>query len=347
MESDLMKAMVLRAFGKPLVWEEVPDPKPGPEEVLIESHANGLCATDLTVVDGLLKTARPPLLLGHECAGIVREVGTEVRDLKPGDPVVLVTRKSCGRCDACRRGHEEWCSRSPGRFGMELNAGFGELAVFPERNLVRVGPNVPLDGASLIAGTMASPLHGIHMAEIKMGDTAVIFGMGGLGLHVLQILRHLGAEVIGVDVSPEKLEKSLELGASAVVNAAESDPVEAVMDITNGRGADAALEIVAGEAVPIVLAQCVESLCKGGRLLILGYHHGQTFSVDPMKVVHKFLKIIGSHTHTAKDVADIATLMNDGRLQAVISDRMPMREANEGLEKLRTGDPIGRIVLEW
>lgn len=342
-----MKAMVLREFGKPLVWEEVPEPRPGPEDVLIESRTNGLCATDLTVIDGLLKTAKPPLLLGHECAGIVREVGPEVRGLRPGDPVVLVTRKSCGKCGACRQGHEEWCTDSPGRFGMELDAGFGELAVFPERNLVKIGPDVPLDGASLIAGTMASPLHGIHMAEIQMGETAVIFGMGGLGLHVLQILRYLGADVIGVDVNPEKLEKSRELGASATVNAAETDPVKAILDLTNGRGADVALEIVAGEAVPLVLEQCVEALCKGGRLLILGYHHGQTFSIDPMKIVHKFLKIIGSHTHTARDVADIASLMNDGRLRAIISDRMPMREANEGMEKLRGGDPIGRIVLEW
>lgn len=339
--------MVLKRFRTPLVWEEVPEPRVGPTDVTIDVRSNGLCATDLTVVDGLLQTTKLPMLLGHECAGVVREVGSEVRGLKPGDPVVLVTRLSCGQCEACRRGHEEWCTNSPGRYGMELDAGFGELAVFPERNLVKLGPNVPLDGASLLAGTMASPLHGIQMARVQIGETAVIFGMGGLGLHVIQILRSMGADVIAVDVVPEKLEKARELGAFATVNAAEEDPVKSVLELTDGRGVHVALEIVGGEIVPTVIEQCAEVLCKGGRLLILGYHHGQKFSVDPMMACHKFLQIIGSHTHTAKDVADVARLMNDGRIRPIISDRLPMREANEGLEMLRRGDPVGRIVLEW
>jgi len=342
-----MKAMTLKAFGKPLAWEEVPEPRPGPREALVEARANGLCATDLKIVDGLVRSAKLPLLLGHESAGVVREVGEEVEAVRPGDRVVMVCKQTCGRCRMCRAGHEEMCLHSPGRLGIELDGGFGQLVAVPERNLVKVGPGVSLEAASLIGGTLASPLHAIRMARVELGETAALFGLGGLGLHALQILRHLGANVIGVDVKEEKLQKARELGASHTVNAARTDPVRAVLEATEGLGADVALEIVGGAAVPPVLQQCLDLLRPGGRLVILGYHYGQTVPLDPAKLVYKWAQIIASHNHSVQDVADAASLVNDGRVRAVISGTAPMREANDALAQLRAGDPVGRIVLQW
>ena len=112
-----MKGMVLKEFGKPLVYEEVPDPKPGPRQVLVESKANGLCATDLKLVDGLIKSAPLPLMLGHENAGVVVETGPEVDSFQPGDRVVVVAKQTCGQCRMCRVGHEEMCLNTPGRMG--------------------------------------------------------------------------------------------------------------------------------------------------------------------------------------------------------------------------------------
>ena len=200
-----MKAMVLRSFGEPLAWEDVAEPKPGPREALVEARANGLCGTDLKIVDGLVRSAKLPLLLGHESAGVVREVGAEVTSVKPGDRVVMVYKQTGGRCRMCRVGHEEMCLHSPGRLGFELDGGFGRFVAVPERNLVKVGPDVSLEAASLIGGTLGSPLHAIRMARVELGETAVVFGVGGLGLHALQLLRYLGANVIGVDVKAEKL----------------------------------------------------------------------------------------------------------------------------------------------
>ena len=342
-----MKAMMLRAFGKPLTWEDVPEPKPGPHEALVEARANGLCGTDLKIVDGLVHSAKLPLLLGHESAGVVREVGSEVESVRPGDRVVMVCKQTCGRCRMCRTGHEEMCLHSPGRLGFELDGGFGRLVAVPERNLVKVGPDVSLEAASLIGGTLASPLHAIRMARVELGETAVVFGVGGLGLHALQILRYLGASVIGVDVKEEKLEKARELGAVETINAADTDPVKAVLEVTNGVGADVALEIVGGAAVPPVLQQCVDLLRPGGRLVILGYHYGQTVALDPAQLVYKWIQIIASHNHSVRDVADAASLVNDGRVRAVISGTAPMQEANDALARLRAGDPVGRIVLRW
>lgn len=342
-----MKAMILTQFGKPLAWQEAPEPKPGPHEALVEAKANGLCGTDLKIVDGLVGTVKLPRLMGHESAGIVREVGDEVESIRRGDRVVMVCKQTCGRCRMCRVGHEEMCLRSPGRLGFELDGGFGQLVAVPERNLVKVGPAVSMEAASLIGGTLASPLHAIRMARVELGETAVVFGVGGLGLHALQLLRHLGASVIAVDVKAGKLEKARELGAAVAINAAVTDPVKAVLDLTSGVGADVALEIVGGAAVPPVLQQCLELLRPGGRLVILGYHYGQTVPLDPAKLVYKWIQIIASHNHSVRDVADAASLVNDGRVRAIISGTAPMREANEALARLRTGDPVGRIVLQW
>ncbi len=342
-----MKGMLLKEFGKPLSYDEVPDPRPGPGQVLVESKANGLCATDLKVVDGLLKSTSVPLLLGHENAGVVIETGPEVESVRPGDRVVVVSKHTCGQCRMCRKGHEEMCLNTPGRMGMEIDGGFGQFVAAPERNLVKVGEGISLAGASLIGGTLASPLHAIRMARVGLGETAVLFGLGGLGLHALQLLCYLGANVIGVDVQPEKLDKARELGATETINAAEVDPVKTVLDMTDGIGASVALEIVGGAAVPPVLQQCLDLLAPGGRLVILGYHYGQTFPVDPAQLVYKWIQIIASHNHTVQDVRDAASLVSDGRVKPVIAETAPMQEANEAMDRLRAGDPIGRIVLEW
>lgn len=342
-----MKGMILKEFGKPLEYEEVPDPKPGPREALVESKANGLCATDLKLVDGLIKSAPLPLMLGHENAGIVVETGPDVTSVRPGDRVVVVAKQTCGSCKMCRAGHEEMCLNTPGRMGMEINGGFGQYVAVPERNLVKVEDHVPLPGASLIGGTLASPLHAIRMARVGLGETAVIFGLGGLGLHALQLLINLGAKVIGVDVKPEALKKARELGAVETINAAIDDPVDSVLQMTDGLGADVALEIVGGAAVPPVLQQCLDLLSPGGRLIILGYHYGQTFPVDPAQLVYKWIQIIASHNHTVRDVRDAATLVNSGRVEPIIAGLAPMQEANDAMNRLRAGDPIGRIVLEW
>jgi D-arabinose 1-dehydrogenase-like Zn-dependent alcohol dehydrogenase len=239
------------------------------------------------------------------------------------------------------------CLSSPGRLGFEMDGGFGELVAVPERNLVKVGPQVSMEAASLIGGTLGSPLHAIRMARIELGESAVVFGLGGLGIHALQILRHLGAGVIGIDVREDKLAKARELGALHTIDARHTDPVKAVLDLTNGVGADVALEIVGGEAVPPVIQQCLDLLRPGGRLVILGYHYGQTVPIDPARLVYRWLHIIASHNHSVRDVADAAMLVNDGRVKAVIAATAPMREANEALARLRAGDPIGRIVLQW
>lgn len=342
-----MKAMVLKEFGRSLAWEEIPEPKLGVRDALVESRANGLCATDLKLIDGLIPGVKTPLILGHESAGIVREVGPGVESIRPGDRVVMVCKNTCGLCRMCRTGHEEMCLRSTGKLGMELDGGFAQFVAVPERNLVPVDPHVSWEGASIIAGTLASPLHAIRMARVELGEVAVIFGLGGLGLHALQLLRSLGVNVIGVDVVENKLEKALEFGAVEVINAAESDPVKDVLDMTDGVGADVALEIVGGDAVPPVIQQCVELLRPGGRLVILGYHMGQALGVDPAMLVFKWIQIIASHNHTVRDVMDVAALVSDGRVEPIIAEQAPMEGANDALATLRRGDPVGRIALTW
>ena len=347
MKAKEMRGMILKEFQKPLVLEETNEPEIGPNQVLVKSKSNGLCATDLKIVDGLIQTAPTPLMLGHENAGEILEVGSNVNGFKSGDRVVVVSKQTCGYCQMCRLGSEEMCLNSPGRLGIELHGGFGELVAVSERNLVKIGDNVSSSAACLIGGTLGSPLHAIRMANVQLGEYAVVFGVGGLGIHALQILRYLGANVIAVDISEEKLTAAKELGATEIINASKTNPVEAILEITNGLGADLALEIVGGSAVPIVIQQCIDLLKRGGRLLILGYHMGQKVPIDPAQLVYKWIQIIASHNHTVKDVADAASLVNDGRVKAIITDTIPIEEANDAFQILRAGDPVGRMVLEW
>ncbi|MGH7301297.1 MAG: zinc-binding dehydrogenase [Candidatus Rokuibacteriota bacterium] len=128
------------------------------------------------------------------------------------------------------------------------------------------------------------------------------------------------------------------VGATVTINALHSDPVKTVLALTDGVGADVALEIVGGEAVPPVIQQCLDLLRPGGRLVILGYHYGQAVPIDPARLVYRWLHIIASHNHCVRDVADAASLVNDGRVKALI---------HEALAQLRAGDPIGRIILKW
>lgn len=329
-----------------MVLREVPEPAIGPQDILLRVRASGLCATDLKVYDGLVKSVRLPLIAGHESAGEVAAMGGEVEGWQIGDHGVIHINIPCGSCYLCCKGRENYCTSGVRRIGFEEPGGFGEYCRVPARNLCRVSPKVPLTEASILSGTMATPLHGIRtQGRLQAGETAAIVGVGGLGIHAVQLAAVMGARVIAVDIADEKLAAARRFGAEETINPQNGDFAAEIRRLTGGEGADLVVEIVGGSQVPAVLEKCAEALRMTGRLLILGYHYGQHFRLDPQKMVYDGIEVTGSRSSLRQDLRDIISLVERGKVKPVIDECFPLEEANEAFAKLRRSSALGRMVL--
>ena len=341
-----MKAMVLEQFHAPLRWQEAPEPKIGSRDVLIKVVANGLCATDLKIADGLVPTVPLPHIPGHEAAGEVVEVGVDVPGLQPGDHVTVYPTEGCGFCDYCRRGLENYCVAAP-RTGFEINGGFSQYMRVSGRNAVKVSPEVPWEDAAIIPDAIASVYHALtQKARVQAGETVVIIGIGGLGIHAMQLARIMGARVIAADVVPDKLRGAEQFGPDGIVNSREEDLPQRVKELTGGLGADVVVEGVGGAAVAAVLPDSLACLKLGGRLVVMGYNYGIPLAVDTADLVYGQWSILGTRASSLQDVVDVVKLVEQGRLKPVVSERFPLEEVEAALARLRESPPLGRIVLE-
>ena len=340
-----MYAMVLEQFGHPLRWREVPEPVIGDGEVLLRVRANGLCATDLKIADGLVPTVSLPHIPGHEVAGEVAEVGAAVPGLQPGDHITVYPTESCGFCDYCRRGRENCCSTAP-RTGFELNGGFAEYMRVAGRNAVKIAPSVPWAAAAIIPDALASVYHALTArARVQAGETVLIVGIGGLGIHAIQIAHLLGARVIAADIAPDKLSGAAEFGPAALINSRHQDLPEQVRELTDGWGADVVVETVGGNAVAAALPESIACLRMGGRLAVLGYNYGIPLAVDTADLIYGQWSILGSRASPLQDVVEVARLVEQGRIKPVVSEQYPLHQAEQALARLRENPPLGRIVL--
>ena len=340
-----MYAMVLEQFGHPLGWQEVPEPAIGDGEVLLRVMANGLCATDLKIADGLVPTVSLPHIPGHEVAGEVAAVGAAVPGLQPGDHITVYPTESCGFCDYCRRGRENCCATAP-RTGFELNGGFAEYMRVAGRNAVKIAPSVPWAAAAIIPDALASVYHALTArARVQAGETVLIVGIGGLGIHAIQIAHLLGARVIAADIDGDKLNGAAEFGPAALINSRQQDLPQQVRELTDGWGADVVVETVGGNAVAAVLPESIASLRLGGRLAVLGYNYGIPLAVDTADLIYGQWSILGSRASTLQDVVEVARLVEQGRIKPVVSEQYPLQQAEQALARLRENPPLGRIVL--
>ena len=340
-----MYAMVLEQFGHPLRWQEVPEPVIGDGEVLLRVRANGLCATDLKIAEGLVPTVSLPHIPGHEVAGEVAAVGAAVPGLQPGDHITVYPTESCGFCDYCRRGLENCCSTAP-RTGFELNGGFAEYMRVAGRNAVKIAPSVPWAAAAIIPDALASVYHALTArARVQAGETVLIVGIGGLGIHAIQVANLLGARVIAADIAPDKLNGAAEFAPAALVNSRQQDLPEQVRELTDGWGADVVVETVGGNAVAAVLPESIASLRLGGRLAVLGYNYGIPLAVDTADLIYGQWSILGSRASPLQDVVEVARLVEQGRIKPVVSEQYPLQQAEQALARLRENPPLGRIVL--
>jgi S-(hydroxymethyl)mycothiol dehydrogenase len=274
-----VRAVVARAKQAPVSVETVVVPDPGPGEALVRVQACGVCHTDLHYREGAINDDFP-FLLGHEAAGVVESVGPDVAGLAPGDFVILNWRAVCGQCRSCRRGRPWYCfstfnaTQKMTLDGTPLSPALG-IGSFAEKTLVAAGQCTPVDPAAppeavglLGCGVMAGLGAAMFTGEIGRGDTVAVFGCGGVGDAAIAGARLAGAaKVIAVDLDPKKLEWAKDFGATDVVDASRTDPVEAIRALTDGNGADVCIEAVGN---PKVMEQAFYARDLAGTLVQVG-----------------------------------------------------------------------------
>ena len=338
----MMKAAVLREFGSPLTLEEVEVPVPAADEVLIRVRACGIDGTDLKLLDGFGYEPRLPFIMGHEPAGVVEQVGADVSGFKPGDRVVTYNFYIRGRCPLCRGDREQLCPNMTGVLGvLEKPGGYAEYLKIPARQVLPVPDGIPFADAAVLCDAGITAFHAVDRSRVRLGETVLLFGVGGVGSFVLQFARLAGARVLAVDVTAEKCAHASELGADAVVNGADADVGTAVRELIGGSGVDCVIDVVGRKAT---IAAGIGSLRSGGRLTLVGYTP-ESFSVSGKEVAQKELEVIGSRCGRRRDLHGAAALVAAGRTRSIVTDTHPLEQVNEALERLRSGRVMGRCVL--
>lgn len=372
-----IRAAVLQTIGtkrpyqdtKPLIIEELELDPPGGNEVLVQIKAAGLCHSDLSVIDG--NRPRPvPMALGHEAAGIVKSVGSGVRDLKQGDHVVAVFVPSCGHCTPCAEGRPALCEPAAktnnagtlvcGEHRLHRADGtavyhhlgvsaFADHAVVSRDSLVKVDPALPMHHAALFGCAVLTGVGAaINSADIRAGQTVAVIGLGGVGLNsVLGALVAGAGEVIAIDLDNSKLALAKELGATHMFNSGEEGCIDKIKTLTNG-GVDRAIEMAGSEKA---LEFAYQITRRGGTTVTGGLAHPEKkVAIQQVSLVAEERTLKGSYVGSCVPVRDIAryvTLFRQGKLPVdkLLSGTLTLDQINEGFEKLAAGNAVRQVVL--
>ncbi len=336
-----MKAAVVHEFGAPLSIEDVPRPEPGPDEILVDVRASGVCHTDLHAADGDWPVKpKLPLIPGHEGVGYVAGVGRNVRHVKEGDAVgVPWLYTACGVCEHCRGGREALCPDQENA-GYSVDGGYADYVVAdPDYvGILPDNPDFPSLAPILCAGV--TTYKGLKMTEVRPGQWVLVSGIGGLGHLAVQYARAIGMQVAAVDIADEKLALAEDLGAALTVNASEEDPGEAVQDAIGGvHGA-----LVTAVSTP-AFRQALGTLRRGGTLVLNGLPPGD-FPLPIFDTVLNGITVRGSIVGTRNDLQEAIDFAADGQVQAHIESTEPLENINDIFSRMHDGAITGRVVLD-
>lgn len=335
-----MLAQVLFEHGGDLVAREMPQPTPGPGEVLVKVEACGVGLTVLNYIRGVARrhAAKLPRIPGHEAVGTVVTAGPGVREVSEGDRVMAYFYLSCGLCEFCRLAHEPLCRNLRGQVGVDTDGGYAEYMVIPAFNALPVPMGLDPAQATAIPDAIATPFHVCRRAGIGSGDRVLVVGAaGGVGIHMVQMARVFGADVVGLDVGSEKLRALQGLGIRAVdVQAAD---LLTELHAAAPAGFSVAVDLVGREDT---LQLCMDHLDARGRLVLLTTFVGVGFPVMPARMVAGELSILGSRYASRWEVQQAARMVQEGRVRPVVTETRPLREVGVLLDRLRTRSLIGR-----
>jgi len=338
-----MRAVVLDEYGGNLQLRDVPIPEPAHDEVLLRVRACAVDRFDLAIRAGGRERADLPHILGHEIAGEVARAGAGVTGWKNGDRVAATLYLVCGTCRWCLRGRETICEAFRGHVGVNIPGGYAEYVTMPARNLVRLPGNIDFPAGSILANAIGTPFHALTARmRLAPGERLVVTGAGGgVGLHAIQLGWLLGASVMAVDIGDEKAAAMSRLGADAVVDPTVDDLELSIREWTDGKGADAVLELVGPATMPSTLA----GLSKGGRMVIVGSHTGSTWTIDPGSIYRNEWEIKGSRNVSVDELATVVDLVARDVIKPMVAEVRPLADAEELHQRVRDGRVIGRDVL--
>jgi S-(hydroxymethyl)glutathione dehydrogenase/alcohol dehydrogenase len=360
-----VKAAVLRGVKTPLTIEDVQIDKPGPNEVLIRTAASGVCHSDLHTIDGLWR-APLPIVLGHEAAGVVEQVGSDVRFVKPGDHVVTCISVHCGHCEPCLTGHMSTCAAPDGRRAEGAGArlwkedaaagainqsanlsAYAEYMLVPQSACVAIRKDMPLDVAAVLGCAVTTGAGAvINTAGVRVGETVAVIGCGGIGLSAINGAHIAGASrIIAIDTQPIKLELASTFGATDVVNASDGDPVAQVRELTGG-GVHYSFEAV---GLKETAEQAFKMLRSRGTATIIGMIQPsvrlELRGADFLNERRIQGSAMGSNRFPI-DIPRFVEFYRQGRLHLdqLISRRIQLDRINDAVDELRGGQ-IARSVI--
>jgi D-arabinose 1-dehydrogenase-like Zn-dependent alcohol dehydrogenase len=343
-----LKALRLTTIGQPLKAQEIPVPVVGPGEVLVQIKAAGICHSDAHYRGGVSYAGPLPVTLGHEIAGEVSAVGPGVTRAQPGNRVCLHYLVTCGQCEYCNRGQEQFCVAGQ-MLGKHRDGGYAEYIAVPERGVVHLPAEIPYEHAAIMMCSSSTSLHALRKARLQPGETVAVFGAGGLGMSAIQLARGLGAlAVYAVDINADKLKLAASFGALPV-DASQGDPVAEIRRLTGGRGVDVAVELI---GLPLTMRQAVQSLGVMGRASLAGITQ-TPFEVDSYReLIGREAEIIGCSDHLLQEfpllmefarrkVLDLAHVVT----RTVPLDAGPVNAALDALQKF--GGEVRTVIVPY
>ena len=337
-----MRAVRYHGPKLPLRLEIVPQPEPGPGEVLVKVTAAGICHTELHFLSGLLNLGINPLTLGHEVVGKVEKVGTGVTHPRVGERVIVYYYVGCGRCGHCLVGDENLCDALQAEYGFVTDGGFAEFVKIPARNAIPLPDGLSDEAAAPIGCGVTTAVHASALARLGMGDVVLVYGVGAVSYGLIQLAALAGAEVIAVSRTTAKLAKAKQLGAAHTIGATEGKVAERVRELTHGHGADVVFELVATKES---MAACTAAIAKRGRLVFIGYSE-DSYTVHPIQLVITEASVMGSVGNTLGELVRAVDLVASGKVQTVVDRVLPLAEFQQGIDALAKGELIGRVVLK-
>lgn len=339
-----MRAAIFEGVGKPLVMEDIPQPRPRQGEVLIKVAACGVCHSDLHVIKGELPYPTPTVL-GHEMSGIVEEVAPDVTTVRPGDRVISTFILPCGACPNCNRGRDDLCERffsvhrargvlydgetrlnraDGSMLAMYSMSGLAEYSVAPATAVFPIPPEVALHEACILGCAVPTAYSAVkHQGQVAPGQTVAVIGVGGVGSNIIQLAHAFGAsEVIAVDIREDKLAAARRLGATHGVNGLEGDPAAQIRGLTGGKGVDVAFEALGR---PDTVITAFDAVREGGKVVVVGLAPTSVAApVEITRLVRRSVSMLGSFgARMRSDVPDLIGLVARGaiRTQQLVTQR--------------------------
>ena len=336
--------MLERAGPSPrMALRDLPVPQVGPDQVLVKVQACGLCYHDVLVMRGVLRRGiKDQLVLGHEVSGVVAEVCADVTEFQPGDRVASIQTDACGICSRCISGREHRCWDGKG-IGHSTDGGFAEYVRLRRASLVKLSPEIGLEGACLLGCPMGVGQRAITLvARVRPDERVLVTGAGGgLGAHAVQLAKAAGAQVLAVTTSEAKVGPIKSLGADEVICSAGLDYSEIVLAMTEDKGVDVVLDTVGSPTFD----SAFRCLAQYGRLVLLGEVTGDQVALRLAEVIFRDASILGSSGASREDLRSALQLVSQGKVRPVVSGRFSLEQWQEAYQLALEHSRLGRLVL--